>query len=282
MNYSIPEHITEKNEIFKYLKDNKSLIERQKKSAIKKADSICVSIPLIDDFKQFETKEIGVTSDNAPMGKLLIKLIGNTTNIMDSHDDVHIDGLWRKTLRENKYILHLQEHEMEFEKIISDVTNVSTSQVSFKSLGFNYEGTTQALIMTSEAPLDRNTYMCDQYLKGYVKNHSVGMQYVNYVTCINSKESYFAEEKANWDKYYPIIANKSVAEDKGYFFAVLEAKLIEISAVPIGSNRVTPTQSVREEKGIIEADVITSTTIEPVITTQKETQKQNFSQIKFI
>ena len=44
-----------------------------------------------------------------------------------------------------------------------------------------------------------------------------------------------------WEKYYPMIANKELADSKGYFWAVKEAKMIEESAVPVGSNSITPT-----------------------------------------
>ena len=40
---------------------------------------------------------------------------------------------------------------------------------------------------------------------------------------------------------YNILFLKETAIEKGYFWAVLEAKLIEGSAVVIGSNPVTPT-----------------------------------------
>jgi hypothetical protein len=74
-----------------------------------------------------------------------------------------------------------------------------------------------------------------------------------------------------------MIANKSAADEKGYFWAVTEAKLIEISAVVIGSNRITPTQSVTENT---EAAKGTSLSIEPSNDTQKT--KINYSQIKFL
>lgn len=274
----IPSNIVGKDAVFKYLKDNAKLIERQKKSVIKLCDPVLVSMGVTNDREEYANKEaIAMSADNNT-GFLNIKIVGNTTNVLDSHMDVHIDGLWKKTLKENKYILHLQEHEMEFEKIISDDTNVYTKNTTFESLGSQYTGNTQALVMESKAPIDRNTYMCDQYRKGYVKNHSVGMIYVTYLTCINSKEKYYADEYENWQKYYPLIVNPKLADEEGYFFAVLEAKLIEISAVPIGSNRVTPTQSVTEDKN--GADIITSSIIEPVITTQKS-NLEPLTKIKF-
>ncbi|KGT09539.1 hypothetical protein NV63_06850 [Elizabethkingia anophelis] len=52
------------------------------------------------------------------------------------------------------------------------------------------------------------------------------------------------KKKENWDKYYPSIVNKDDVDERGYFWAVLEQKIIEVSAVPRGSNPATPTISV--------------------------------------
>jgi hypothetical protein len=38
-----------------------------------------------------------------------------------------------------------------------------------------------------------------------------------------------------------MVANQDAAEEKGFFWAVKEAKVIEGSAVPLGSNWITPT-----------------------------------------
>jgi hypothetical protein len=67
------------------------------------------------------------------------------------------------------------------------------------------------------------------------------MQYVNFVTCIDDKRPEYKVEKANWDKYYKMIANKADADLMGYFWAVLELKIRdEGSMVVKGSNDATP------------------------------------------
>jgi hypothetical protein len=275
MNFTIPSNITTKNELFKYLKDNKSTIIQEKKSANKKCDVVNYQMPIVSK-KDYESKEVAITTDNIQTGYVLLKFVGNTTNLLDSHMDVHIPKLWNKTLSDNQYFLHLQEHEMEFDKVIDSKMKCSVKNVSWESLGASYDGVTQALFGESLAPVDRNEYMVEQYKKGYVTNHSVGMRYKNIVMCVNSEEKYYSEEKANWDKYYSMIANKEVADENGYFFAVLEAELIEISAVVKGSNTITPTISVTES---IEASMTTSNNIEPVKSTPK---KVDYSKVKFI
>lgn len=212
---------------------NKSKLIAAKKAQIKQADGVVVNaLP----GKQSATKAASDT-DSVIQRKLVI----NTTNWLDSHGDVHIKGLWKKSLSENKMIMLLQEHEMAFDKIISDESELKalTQDFTFKELGQNIEGTTEALVFDATIKQENNPYMFDRYAKNKVRNHSVGMQYVKLYLAVNS-ESY-PEEKAIWDKYYPTVANKKRADNNGFFFAVTEAKVIEGSAVPIGSNTVTPT-----------------------------------------
>ena len=88
--------------------------------------------------------------------------------------------------------------------------------------------------------------MFKQYADVNVTNQSVGMRYVKLLLAVNNEE--YKTEKEIWDKYYPVIANKSAADEQGYFWAVTEAKVVEGSAVPIGSNQVTPTISVNTKE----------------------------------
>ena len=113
--------------------------------------------------------------------------------------------------------------------------------------------------------------MFKQYANGWVKNHSVGMRYVKIDLAINSESELDKDEKALWDKYYPIVANKEVADERGYFWIVSEAKVIEGSAVVMGSNSATPTLSVEnKEEAVINTSEIKE---EPSIDTQKYEQK---------
>jgi hypothetical protein len=94
--------------------------------------------------------------------------------------------------------------------------------------------------------------MAEQYRKGFVKNHSVGMRYMKLSLCINDENS--GSEFDAWNKYRPEIVNGNLADEKGYFFAVTEAQVIEGSAVPKGSNFVTPTLSVENKNESVERD----------------------------
>ena len=100
--------------------------------------------------------------------------------------------------------------------------------------------------------------MFNEYRLGHVKNHSVGMRYVTLDLAIND-EAYLANYEL-WNKYIDKIANKDDAEQQGYFWPVTEAKVVEGSAVPLGSNIITPTQSVKNTPG-------------PLASTQQESRK---------
>ena len=131
--------------------------------------------------------------------------------------------------------------------------------MSWASLGIELLGDTEALIFEAKVSSDRNEFMFNQYLNGWVKEHSVGMRYINLFLCINTTDKFYTQEKANWDKYFPFVANKDDIEGEGYFWAVTEAKIIEGSAVLKGSNYATPTISVNIPKSI-EPDLSTQIT----------------------
>lgn len=255
----IPEFNSQK-ELFNFLYENKTALIAEKKYTVKHCDTVLSPVSLVDEndvVKSFG--QISSTSEN-----MRVKSVVNTTNIMDSHSDVHMPGLWNKTIKENKSIYLLQEHEMTFANIISDEVTASVKNMNWSDLGYNAEGQTQALVFDSLLNNQRNPFMFDQYAKGYVKNHSVGMQYVSLNLAMNDKS--FAKEFELWNKYIGSIVNAQDAKNKGFFWAVTEAKLIEGSAVVIGSNKVTPTLLISDKD---EPDTSTHKDIEPSDDTHK-------------
>lgn len=247
MKIKIPDHLS-KEESIDYLVKNKYKLIAEKKSEIKLADAI----PVADiTEKQSETSDVKKKINTENRDSIAVKVAINTTNIMDSHNDIHIPGLWKKSLQENKNIKHLQEHQLAFDKIISDGDDLHayTRKYSWKSLGFDWAGSTQALIFDSNVKKSRNEYMFDQYANGYVTNHSVGMRYVKMELAVNNPK-YEAEFEV-WEKYIDQVINSEQAEEVGHFWAVTEAKVSEGSAVPIGSNFATPTMAVKEEENIL-------------------------------
>jgi len=226
--------------MFKALRENKDTLIAQKKMKTKEADAV-VLVPTISNKKGETLKADNINISD--INKLKLKLVINTTNVMDSHSDVHLKGIWKKSVKENKNIHLLQEHRMKFDHIITDDVKASVQLMKWSDLGQKFQGNTEALVFDAEID-KRNEFMFNQYAKGYVKNHSVGMRYVKIELAINSESKWDVEEKEIWDKYIDEVANKEQAEEKGYFWAVTEAKIIEGSAVPIGSNTITPTLEV--------------------------------------
>jgi len=224
-------------ELFKALKDNKKELISLKKSITKQADAVSFGH---NDTVISEVNKEEINDNNNP-DVLNVKVVINTTNFLDSHGDVHINGIWNKSVKDNVSFLHLQEHEREFDKVITDTAKGSVQSMTWKQLGLPYLGKTEALIFDSSIDKKRNEFMLNQYANGWVKNHSVGMRYVSLNLAVNSEAEWDKEEKAVWDKYYSLIANKELADEKGYFWAVTEAKIIEGSAVVMGSNSATPT-----------------------------------------
>jgi hypothetical protein len=84
-----------------------------------------------------------------------------------------------------------------------------------------------------------NKQIFTMYKMNEINQHSVGMIYVNILLCVNDRNE--KDEYKNWNKYFPMVINSEKALEQGYFFAVTEAKLKEVSCVIAGSNELTPT-----------------------------------------
>ena len=252
------------DELFKALRENKTTLIAQKKMITKEADATFHYVGIENDKGEVvKAESISLNDANGLKAKLII----NTTNLLDSHNDLHVKGIWNKSVKEQKNLLLLQEHRMTFDKIITDDVKATVKEMNWGELGYSYKGTTEALTFETNISKARNPFMFEQYAKGYVKEHSVGMRYVKLELAVNSESKWDIEEKEVWDKYYSEIANKEVADERGYFWVVSEAKVVEGSAVVKGSNFATPTISVEAVKD-------TPTITEPLQDTQNEQKKQ--------
>lgn len=237
----ITKEFNTKKERIEWLIENKNSLIAQKKATLKTADAFGYVVPIYDA-KEDVYKANNPITNFEELDSIKVKAVINTTNVIDSHMDLHLKGIWNKSVKENKMIMHLAEHKMTFDDIISDGANLKAyvQNTTWRDLGYNLDGETQALTFDSVVRADRNEKMFKQYAKGNVRNHSVGMQYVKMFLAVNDER--YEEEFKVWEKYINLAVNKEVAEEYGYFWAVTEAKVIEGSAVPIGSNTYTPTQ----------------------------------------
>lgn len=239
-------HFENKSDQLKWIADNQNILKAQRRAEKKNSDSINVlSFAVNNRGERLKSMANGENEDMEP-GVLRIKVVLNTTNLLDSHGDVHLPGIWKKTLAETALFYLTQEHDLCFDKIISDEIKAYTQVFNWKDLGFNYDGKTEALVFEATVREEDNELMYSKYKRGKVHQHSVGMMYMKDFFCYNSNDPDYAQFKDAWDKYYPEITNKDLADQQGWFYAVTEAKLIEGSAVPLGSNPITPTLEVTE------------------------------------
>jgi hypothetical protein len=262
-----------KEELFKELIANKKQLVSLKKSVTKNADA--VSYGYIENVSKNSVDKASLSASELP-NTLDVKVVINTTNYLDSHGDVHVNGIWNKSVADNKTFLHLQEHERDFDKVISDSAKGYVQSMTWKQLGLPYDGKTEALIFESTIDRLRNGFMLKQYANGWVKNHSVGMRYVQMELAINTEAEYDKEYKDLWDEYYPVIANKEVADERGYFWVVKEAKIVEGSAVVMGSNSATPTLEMKDnvEPSKDTLDIEAEQSLQQADETAKELLKQ--------
>lgn len=227
---------TNKKDLFSYLVANKSMLIELGKSQIKFADSFGAGfVAYQETIKSLNTNY----KDDPTSGVIKRTAIANTYYFMDSHDDVHVENTFGKSIANRSTpVYHLHDHKHERTAQVGKIQKVYEDSVKWSDLGVNVTGKTTALFIDSNIIQVKNPVIFDEYLKNEVDQHSVGMRYVDIELALNDSD--YKAEFATWKKYIDSIGNKSHAEDKGYFWAVKEAELIEVSAVLQGSNILTP------------------------------------------
>jgi hypothetical protein len=231
----IPTFTTVKKRI-DWLIANKAEQIQLKKMALKLCDAV-----ITPETEQMTTKGIySQYSDDLEKGEIKRDLVANTYNWLDSHGDVHVGNTFKKSISERaKKVLHLHDHIHNVIAKVGEFETIKEVTVAWTDLGIAKEGTTKVLLATSKIQARRNKNIFDQYLNKEIDQHSVGMRYVDLALAVNDEE--YEEEYKVWKQYIDQIGNSEEAEKQGYFWAVKEAKLEEISAVLWGSNTITPT-----------------------------------------
>jgi len=209
---------------------------KQKKMADYKSNSFA----LIDNITK---KEFIPLIENITSDFIQVKTVINSTNIIDSHLDLHMAEVWNKTVSDNPYTYHLKQHEARFESVISNKAKNYNEKSNFLNLGLDVDFKT--VININEFIIDKKKepFMFDKYVNGDVMQHSVGMIYVSIDIAYYDEDSqkqmdFFEEMKKK-------AVNPDIADEYGYFWVVYEAKKREGSAVVFGSNSVTPTLYVK-------------------------------------
>jgi hypothetical protein len=227
-----------KSDLLAFVKANKTDLIEMKRHQIKFTDAFGTSI-----FEQKTTKALNTSyQDDPDSGVIKRTIIGNTYNWLDSHDDVHVEGIFTKSINERKdKIWHLHDHLHQITAKVGKPMQIYEKQLHWADLGVSKNAMTTSLFMDSEISKQMNPAIFNDYLKNDINQHSVGMVYVKVEVAMDDEGE--KEEFSNWNKYLPILGNPDRAIKQGYFFVIKEAKLIEISAVLEGSNELTPTVS---------------------------------------
>jgi len=227
-----------KEELFDGLfKSKKDIISLKKAEVILSKDR-AIGVPYIGKSKLDNEVNKATFSDNS-----YYYVAVNTTNILDSHGDLHVDGIWNKSAKEQsgKNFL-VEDHKFEMDKVIVKKQDIEifVKYIPFSAIGRKYEGDTQALIYKFKKDKVREGVGKEWLESGDDIEASVKMQYVDIRLAMDSNDASHVEEKANYDEYVPRIANKSEFGDLNYFWVVKQAKNIgESSLVLSGSNGAT-------------------------------------------
>jgi hypothetical protein len=249
--------------MFAELLANKELIIKEKTSNILKSIDKGIAITSNQEaiLKAIETnKELNIDKD-------FYYFVVNSSNILDSHGDMHVKGNWDKTVKEQQKKTYLVfDHQLKRSEIIAMKEDIEmlTLEIPFSLIGKNYDSNTYALVYKVHKDKIRNKEAKELLESGYSFEASVRMQYVKIDLAMDSNLKENAKEKENYDKYFDQIANKEDFEEITHFWVIKEAKNVqESSLVMFGSNPATGL--INENK---EADTITSSKNEPLEDTQ--------------
>ena len=265
MNITGKTFANKKEEITYLVKHKKDIAEFKK--AVKKE----FVLGLVLEQTHTAVKAISTSKENDTDAIIKRTVIGNTYNWLDSHGDVHLDGVFTKSLNERQdRIWHLHDHEHKMTAKVGEPSSVYEKSIAWEDLGIQKTGSTTSLMMDSDIMKDYNPLMFKQYRTNKVDQHSVGMYYVKLDFAVSDPD--FEEEHKVWTEHIAKVGNRAEAEELGYFWAVKEAKLIEISAVLEGSNILTPTVEAKD----IEPSADTQEKEEPPKGTQENKQIINF------
>lgn len=224
-------------DLYNYLVKNKDMMIQQKKMLKTKSQPFEINNIASKTVKFLNSQY----EDDLQSGVITRDIIANTYNWMDSHYDVHVGSTFKKSIKERSIedTWHLHDHDFKTSSKVGEFKSIVEKEVDWLDLGKNISGTTKILMPTSDIIMDYNKSIYKQYLTNKIKQHSVGMIYVKIFLAINDPE--YKEEYAVFQKYINDIGNQEKAIEAGFFWAVPEAKLVEVSTVLEASCELTDT-----------------------------------------
>lgn len=228
-----------KEEMFKAIyADLPKIMESKKKLQFSCNKNASVTLRPLNSLKLSEEVKASFQMDDA-----YYYIVVNTTMILDSHDDLHIDGIWDESVAQDQgknYLLADHYYSMMNTLVKKEHIEMVLIKLPFAALKQSYPGNTQALVY--KFPKDK---VINQFAKDWLESEdeiqaSVRMQYEELEFALDSNDPDFKKEKANYDKYISKIANKADFDYIYYFFIIKKAaNRLESSLVLKGSNHVT-------------------------------------------
>lgn len=241
-----------KEELFAELKSNKDLIIDAKKSEVYKSCDKGQSVKATSlDLIKFSDQNKAIKIDEN-----FYYFAVNSTRILDSHEDLHIDGIWKRTVQDiqgKNYLV--EDHELEISKVIARKEHIEifTAKVPFSLIGKPYEGNTEILVYKVAKDKIKNEAIKEWLDSGDSIECSVRMQYVTILLALDSNNPEDVTEKKNYDDYINLIANKNDFDYISHFFIIKEAKnLKESSLVLFGSNSSTGVVQNKEIEAVLD------------------------------
>lgn len=227
-----------KNELFQALfKNQDDFIDLKKSQVYKSCEKGSLSIP--------HSKSAAATKSIEGAQEGFIYPIVSTTKFMDSHMDVHFDGCFNRTVKNQqgkvKYVL---DHELRYESVIAwqnDVKMIKQS-IDWGVVGKDFDGQTEALIFEiNKENIKRKDVLRDIENKVEEFENSIRMVYHKIRLGMNSDLKDHKANKKYFDDRIDSIANKDEVMDLGYFWGVEELGIYKEASLVVagGSNSAT-------------------------------------------
>lgn len=179
---------------------------------------------------------------------VIVDVVANLSGWMDMDDDVILRGAYSKSISDKSpdKFPFLKDHKYSVDSFIADTLKVYTEEMTARQLGYNSDKSGQALVFKGRVRKGYDSSMYEKYKNGLIKQHSIGLRYIKPDLAVNDAQ--YDEEFKVWQRYFSQVINEDKAIEKGYFWAISEIAVIENSAVVWGSNSMTPTIAIEEEK----------------------------------
>ena len=232
-----------KEQLFKALRDNAKDIISIKKATIQKS---------IDKGLSVKAKSLNIyLKENDSVKALPFEIdekyyyiAVNSTRVLDSHKDLHLDKLWNKSTKDMQgkvYLLDTHQLTLKTTIVKKEEIEMFTAIVPFSAIGKSYSGDTEVLIYKFLKSKVRDLDIKDWLDSGDDIEASVKMRYTDIALAMKSEAKEDEEYLKTFNDYNGIIANKEDFEEEIlYFWAIKQAMNVhESSLVPFGSNGAT-------------------------------------------